>query len=265
MLFTRNKRLRQISAILETGNLLSLKLFLKNPRAARRFPHIIHSNYMALVGQGAWTSKSIFEILPDLEDTQVTIAPMPGRGIVAPVDELVHLALITKALAPRTVFEIGTFRGRTALGFALNSPADCTVYTLDLPQEERGAAARSMSDADERVMSKSVTGADYKGKPGAEKIVQLFGNSMTFDFSPYRGKVDLMYIDGAHHYDAVLSDTRNALEMVRPGGAIVFDDFGHYGDFHDVTRAVTDVIGLDRVVQIENTDRAVYFVPERFS
>ena len=39
----------------------------------------------------------------------------------------------TRALEPTCIFEIGTFRGRTAMNFALNSPETCRVFTLDLP------------------------------------------------------------------------------------------------------------------------------------
>jgi predicted O-methyltransferase YrrM len=36
---------------------------------------------------------------------------------------------VTRALAPGIIFEIGTFRGRAALNFALNSPEHCRVFT----------------------------------------------------------------------------------------------------------------------------------------
>src|SRR3712207_5275930 len=50
--------------------------------------------------------------------------------------DLVSLCLICRILKPRTIFEIGTFRGYTALHFALNTPDDARVYTLDLPSNQ---------------------------------------------------------------------------------------------------------------------------------
>ena len=43
---------------------------------------------------------------------------MTGEGIDVHMDELAYLALMTKSMSPRCIFEIGAFRGRTALNFA---------------------------------------------------------------------------------------------------------------------------------------------------
>jgi predicted O-methyltransferase YrrM len=98
----------------------------------------------------------------------------------------------------------------------------------------------------------------YRGHPLASKIIQVWGNSATFDFSPWHNKVDLVYVDGAHTYQFVKSDIENALKMLRPGGSIVFDDFDHLGDNFGVTRAIMDHPIGDRVVQIEDTSFCVY-------
>jgi hypothetical protein len=57
----------------------------------------------------------------------------------------------------------------------------------------------------------------------------LFGDSASFDFSPFAGAVDLFFIDGAHSYEYVRSDTLRALQCVRPGGVIAWHDFGRTG------------------------------------
>lgn len=49
------------------------------------------------------------------------------------VEELSGVALICQWLKPQTLFEFGTYNGRTTLNLALNSPADARVFTLDLP------------------------------------------------------------------------------------------------------------------------------------
>ena len=46
--------------------------------------------------------------------------------------------------------------------------------------------------------------------------------------------------------------------MIRPGGCILWHDFANYGDYHDVTRGILDVIPSDRIVQIADTELAVY-------
>jgi predicted O-methyltransferase YrrM len=260
LLLTPNKRLRQALGILETGNLLFLKLMLKNREGASMFPGEVFRKYMSLVGEDQWKCCSIFEALPELRDQRITIEHQPSDAILTPLEQLAALAFICRATARTTVFEIGTFRGRTALNFALNSPDDCTIYTLDLPPDDR-AALSAHSAADKMIVGASRTGVDYEGKDVSPKIKQLYGDSTKFDYAPFFGKVDLVYVDGAHHYEVVESDTKNALKMVRPGGMIAWDEFANYGDYNDITRAVLDTIPADQVWQIENTQIAVYRAP----
>jgi predicted O-methyltransferase YrrM len=258
MLLIKNKSLRQVLGILETANVLGLKLWLKNARNARLFPGIVFRSYMSLAGDEKWACKEIFDIVEIPEGARIVIEHMHGQGISTPVEELAYMALIARALDPKRIFEIGTFRGRTALNFALNTSDDCRICTLDLPPDDRAEATRATGKADTAIIQGSVTGADYKGKDVAHKIEQLFGDSSTFDFGPYRGRMDLVFVDGAHHYEAVYSDTKNALAMCRPGGLILWHDFANYGDYNDVTRAVLDMLPGDRVIQIANTQLAAY-------
>ena len=263
MLLIRNKPIRLLLGTLETLNFLSLKLWLRNPARARAFAGRIFRNYMSLVGRDQWPCRSIDEIFPQMTDNRIALEHLQGGGIFNPIDELAYLALITRNIRPRLVFEIGTFRGRTALNFALNSPPDCVVYTLDLAPEDKLQAKERLYAADADVAQKSRPGIDYQGKDVAPKIRQLYGDSTRFDFSPYYGKGDLIFIDGAHHYEAVYSDTQNALKMLADGGAVVWHDFATYGDYNDVTRAVLDLLPADEVVQIDNSLLAIYRKPTR--
>lgn len=256
MRLLRNKAVRQALGVLETANWLSVKLFFKNRAQWRVYPNIVYRQYVALAGKDLWRSASIFELTAGATGERIVIEDLPGEGIATSVAELAHMAKIARAVRPQRVFEIGTFRGRTALNFAINAPEACQVYTLDLPPDDRATSA--MNAADSRIVSQSLTGIDYQGKPGSEKITQLFGDSTTFDYSPYYGQMDIVFVDGAHHYDAVVSDTKNALKLVRPGGVILWHDWGNYGDYNDVVRAVRDVIGLDKIAQIESTELAFY-------
>ena len=262
MLLIRNKRLRQIAGLLETTSVLSLKLFWKRSDAWRRFPGMVFRDYMSLVGLERWRSQEIFELFPELKDhPRIVLEHLPGEGIETRVEVLAYLALATAAIRPKQVFEFGTFRGRTALNFALNSPPECRVYTLDIPKVERSSAVGRMNDADAEIMQRSETGIDYQNRDVSHKIVQLLGDSMQFDFAPYLDQIDLVFVDGGHDYAVARSDTRNALAMLRPGGVIIWDEFANYGDYHDVMRAVLDEIPAERIVQIANTQLAVYRKP----
>ena len=256
MLLIKNKRIREMLGFVETGNLLMLRLLLTNQRAARRYPGVVFRNYMALGGRAAWRSLPFEQIFPEFQGQRIVIEHMPTPAMIASVDQLCYLALVTSMCQPRVIFEIGTYRGRTALNFALNAPAGCKVYTLDLPPEAPKTEGGNIWD--QNLVRRASPGIDYRGKDGSEKITQLFGNSVTFDYAPYLGKADLVFVDGGHDYATVLSDTQNALRIVRPGGVIVWDDFANYGDYNDVTRAVLESVPA---IQIAETQLAIYRVP----
>lgn len=139
--------------------------------------------------------------------------------------ELVSLAYVMQVARPETVFEIGTFVGRTTRLFALNTPADTRVFTLDLPQSE---------------VSHGV-GEDYRHTPEAAKIVQLSGDSRVFDYSPWHGTCDFVWVDACHEYPVVKSDSQAAFRLCRPGGWIGWHDYRHSKRFDGVTRAVQEL------------------------
>lgn len=264
MLDSRSKRLRQLAGLLETGSLLTLKLWWKRPDRLRVFPGVVFRDYLKLVGNDGWSSADIFERIPELRKNppRIVLQPLPGEGIDTPIDELAYLALLCAALRPKVIFEFGTFRGRTALNFALNSPTDCRVFTLDLPRDERDVVLSRVNPADAAIIRASETGRDCLGSDVAHKIEQLYGDSTRFDFRPFYGQVDLVFVDGGHDFEVASSDTRNALAMTRPGGLVVWHDFGNYGDYHDVIRAVFAEVPRDEVWQVGNTQLAVHRKPD---
>lgn len=263
MLFSDSKRLRQIAAVIETGNLLFLRLLWKDQAAARVFPGEMYRSYLGLAGGDEWPCRPIFELLPKADRVRATIEHIPSDIIGTPLEQLAALAIFARGTDAQRIFEIGTFRGRTALNFALNIPDDGRVFTLDLPPNDatRESASGRTNDSDATIISESQTGSDYRGSSVEGKIEQLFGDSSTFDFSPYYEAMDLVYVDGAHHYDAVVRDSREAIKMIRPGGYVLWDEFCNFGDYADVTRAVLDVVPRGQIHQVEKTQLGVYRKP----
>jgi predicted O-methyltransferase YrrM len=215
-----------------------------------------------LAGFDGWSAVSIDELVPPADRIQVQLHHLEGGGLNSSLLEIACLGLLARYSRARTIFEIGTFRGRTALNFAANSSEDCVVFTLDLPESERKNVSQEACPDDARIIQQCRVGVEYRGSEVEGKIRQLYGNSMTFDFSPYIGKIDIVFIDGAHHYAAVRSDTENAMKMLRPGGMIIWHDFGNFGDYYDVTRAVREFFPPREILQIEDTQLAVHW-PER--
>lgn len=136
------------------------------------------------------------------------------------------LAALCRAVNAKTFFEIGTNRGRTAWTVAASNP-DLEVFTLDLPaRESLQEVAFAVNQSDRGFFTGAWDrGEAYRETPEETRITTLAGDSATFDFSPYEGRMDLVFVDGAHSYDYVRSDTKAALRMLTPTGTIAWDDY----------------------------------------
>ena len=149
------------------------------------------------------------------------------------VAELAVLNALCRTYVPKSIFEIGTFNGRTTLNLALNS--DARVFTLDLPGNS--SAAMPIAGGDEKYIRLPVRGGHFQGR--GLPITQLIGDSARFDFSPWYGQIDLVFVDGAHDYGYVVNDTDVALRLLKPeGGVIIWHD---YGVWPGVTRALMEL------------------------
>jgi predicted O-methyltransferase YrrM len=162
----------------------------------------------------------------------VDLASIAGlEGVRVEGHVMRHSPLVLCALASllecEAIFEFGTYRGDTAWLLAHNLRRT-RVHTLDLPGLDAVRDARlEVTDVGEYFGSWD-RGARFRGTPEAERITPLAGDSATFDFSPFRGRMDLVYIDASHSYSYVRSDSEAALEMLGPRGTIVWDDYTHY-------------------------------------
>jgi predicted O-methyltransferase YrrM len=171
---------------------------------------------------------------PHITNIEVaSITGIDGVHVEGPVLRRSPLVLCALAslLHPATIFEFGTYRGDTAWLLARNIPS-ARVYTLDLGgPDERYRAQLELTDIDEYFHAWD-RGARFHGTPEGDRITQLAGDSATFDFAPYRGKIDLAYVDASHSYSYVRSDTEAALAMLSPSGTIIWDDYTHYSGIY---------------------------------
>src|SRR4051812_315232 len=158
------------------------------------------------------------EVLPDVGDVAITIQhDYEARGL--PYGEGYVLSLIAAYLQPERIFEIGTGTGGSTLLMARQAP-EARIDTLDLGTE---ASSLGVQKGDEPIDYGEV-GQLYRESPHAGHVTQHLGDSATFDFVPFFGRMDLVLVDGAHTFEYVGKDSRTALNLVRPGGVIVWDD-----------------------------------------
>ncbi|HMG72605.1 MAG TPA: class I SAM-dependent methyltransferase [Pyrinomonadaceae bacterium] len=254
---------RLASHLLQGANLAFLSLFARgHSRKAISYLTTSLFYYQLAAGKGL-PQKPLDEIVPRKENvTEVRLAKdswLNHWQSFVGVD-LISLCLITRLTQPKTIFEIGTFEGVSAVHFALNSPSDCRIYTLDLPSDESAAPNLRLTVADEEVI-------EVKGKTvfnaypeESKKVVELHGDSAFFDFEPYVGKVDLFFVDGSHSYEYVKSDSENAFRCVRKNGVILWHDYGRYGP-HEVSKYLHQIAKQKEIYRLPGGSLAIHVVP----
>lgn len=227
------------------GNVASLSL-LRSPRSLLAYTGESLFLLRSMTGRRGVIRSNVADVLGGGPACEITLGNLDGETWFQPVPsyaaDLVALCLICRRIRPRVVFEIGTLNGYTALHFALNVTDDAVVYTLDLPPDDsvRPALHTTVMDDAHIHATRQAPRRVFEGTDAAARIVPLHGDSARFDFSAYHGAVDFFFIDGAHSYDYVASDTRNAFDCVRPGGVVAWHDFGRVG-VNGVTRLVREV------------------------
>jgi predicted O-methyltransferase YrrM len=207
------------------------------------------------------------DLFPELLQMVVLTAPLQD-GIVVGDSGVGKLALVSglaKACGAKRIFEIGTASGFMARHLALNCGPDSRVWTLDLPEDAAGATRFQLLKVDMDIVKKGSRGSPpagwYAGRaPEADRIVQLLGDSARFDFSGVELPLDFAFIDGAHSYEYVISDSVNVLLRMRPNGVVVWDDYLHY--WPGLMRALGELDAIIRINQLLGTGLAAAVTPK---
>ncbi|MDP2712951.1 MAG: class I SAM-dependent methyltransferase [Solirubrobacteraceae bacterium] len=187
-------------------------------------------------------------LFPGIERLSVTLAHRARpRGL--PHGDAFVLALICAYLRPRRIFEIGTGTGEGTLIMASNAADGARVETLDL-----GDAPSSLGvQSGDHPLEAGAVGEAFAGTSVAGAITQHLGDSAAFDFTPFRGTMDLVFVDGAHTADYVRGDSQAALSMLAPGGTIVWDDCHLYHP--GVSQGLTSLLAAGHPVRRLETTR----------
>lgn len=179
-------------------------------------------------------------------DNRDVVLSIPLRRGLGGLTALETLILITAArlVDAEHIFEFGTFLGATTLSLARNTRAH--IVTLDLSPKD--AANLSQNDSEAEITSVHLSAPlDFEGTPEAERITALHGNSLTFDFSPYRSSFDLVFVDAGHELPNLISDTQNAMTIVKPSGCIAWHDYGNpdYPELRDYLDTIPDLVHVE--------------------
>jgi hypothetical protein len=161
-------------------------------------------------------------------------------GEDTPLADLLFLLHFAKAWNAQRILEIGTYRARTTLGFHLNCPA-ATVVSYDIVT--RPSPFREIANSRPAIQ--------FRLKPFSEASAELLREP----------KFDLIFIDGSHKKEDVLSDSRLAFQIVKKGGAIIWHDYrirNYRTDTLEVPEALRELAPARPIFQVRGTTCAIY-------
>lgn len=172
-----------------------------------------------------------FELLdapiPD-RAARVTIPHRRAAGTLTLLETFVLIAAM-KIVKANRVFEFGTFMGATTLNIARNLPEGGSIFAFDLDPSDATAIDQHPEDRELSNIHFSAPKMDFEGAAEEGIITRIFGNSLTFDPTPWAESIDLVFIDGGHDRPTVEADTQSALAMLRKDrpACIVWHDYGN--------------------------------------
>jgi hypothetical protein len=166
------------------------------------------------------------DFLPATGDPwEIKMAMFPKTYASISLLESTALILLLKRAQSKRVFEFGTFKGISITQLALNLPPESEIYTLDLPDESLNT--QYPTDADDAVVAVKSGKGSFVPKELRPRIQFLKSDSAKFDETPFAGKMDFVFVDGAHNFEYVKNDSEKGWRMLRPGGIIAWHDYRH--------------------------------------
>lgn len=183
------------------------------------------------------------------ENTLDAFSFLEGGSIVT---DYLLLSAVTKKLNNPTCFEIGTWRGESALCMAKHANK---VVTLNLSKQELSSLGLS---------KEYIELQGYLCKK-ADNIEQIWGNTFNYDFRKHEGLYDLIFVDGDHKYKSVVNDTKIAKKLMKDkNSVIVWHDYGFGTETvrYEVLLGILDGLPEEmhkHLYSVNNTLCAIYY------
>lgn len=194
----------------------------------------------------------INDLFPNFNVEIENYAYLEGSSLTIDIAFLKMLALQYPACH---YFELGCWRGESLYNVASVSEK-CTALTL--------------SDAEMRTMgiAEEIISQNHFFTKNLKNITFINHNSLDFDFNRITEPFDLLFIDGDHHYNSIVSDTKNVLSLRRNNQSIiVWHDYGFNPEMvrPEVLAGILDGIPPELhkyLVHISNTKCAALILKE---
>ena len=152
---------------------------------------------------------SIEKLFPGFDETPVTISHLPRGSWSTPLTDQIVLAKLARLLQPKTILEVGSFRGYTTRLLAENTPPQTIIHALDIDPNH---------------------GEAYVNTPLASRITRLVGSLSEWPVeTSERLKYDFIFLDADHKQEPVESDTTYLLLMLADRGLLLWHDYADWG------------------------------------
>ncbi len=166
------------------------------------------------------------DLLPTSGDLwEIKMLMFPKTHASISLLEFTALLLLLKRARSQRIFEFGTFKGISITQLALNLPPGSDIYTLDLPDESLNT--QFGTDPEDAAIAVETGKGSLVPADLRPRIQFLKCDSAKFDETPLVGKMDFVFVDGAHNFDYVKSDSEKGWRMLRSGGIIAWHDCRH--------------------------------------
>lgn len=159
------------------------------------------------------------ELIPEFS----LISDIDNRGLILDIDYKIILAIVMH-YKPQSAFEIGTFSGGTTSMLAENIDK---VYTIDVDKDDFDINSLTKEQYGE-VLPRDFVGSIYKNK-NLNNVIQFFGDFNKIETvrsvrNCIKNKIGLVFIDGNHKKDSVISNTLSILSMLDYNGVVIWHD-----------------------------------------
>ena len=139
----------------------------------------------------------------------------------------------------KTYMEIGSYIGSSASLISRN-PYPTNIICID-PCNLAPSHYGGSKNQEETLLNNIKNNNIYNYKI---RLYKKYSNDVTLlkHFKDTNTKVDILFIDGAHDYNGVISDWKNYNDFVNSGGYIIFDDYNDHKYSPEVKPAVDEIM-----------------------
>lgn len=194
----------------------------------------------------------ISELFPEFNENLDSFSFLGGGSL--PTD-IALLKSLCRSFEDASYFEIGTWRGESVRNVA-DVAKEC--YTLNLSKKEMLNLG----------MSKEYADAHAFFSKDLPNVTHLEGDSRTFDYAGLNKKFDLIFIDGNHHFDFVVSDTKMMFEhLMHENSIVVWHDYAFHPEEvrFEILHAILDGVPVEKhknLYHVANTMCAIFIKGE---